>query len=146
MFSQEEFKDFLDSYKKRLVETDDMLEESKVNYRAKKVSVFYGLRDYETFNMFLKDSLGKTYLGIAKYVLKSIKNHPVYGTQEVQEVADSLLNVFFENTPVKEVFDSDMLQGYYKFLCDYTGRKKLEQLEKEFGPVELNLDNFEFAS
>ncbi|MCK8816285.1 hypothetical protein MWH28_02770 [Natroniella sulfidigena] len=146
MFNQQEFVKFLDDYKRKLVETDNLLEESKENYRVKKLAIFYGLRDKETFNYFLSSKLGRRYLGIAKYVLTEIQNHKVYGSSEIKEVANSLLAKYFSTSYIEPVFDNDLLEGYFKFLCDFTRKDKFEQLKEEVGNVELNLSNLEFVS
>jgi hypothetical protein len=146
MFSQEEFVKFLDNYRNRLVETDDMLEESKVNYRVKKLAVFYGLKNHEAFKSFFSNELGRKYLGIAKYVLNNVRDHELYGSQEVKEVANSLLNKYFDNTSIAPVYDDELLEGYFKFLCDFTRRNKIKQLKEELGEVNVNLDSLEFVS
>jgi uncharacterized protein YeaO (DUF488 family) len=59
MFDQNEFGEFLDIYKNELMETDNMLKESRTNYRVKKLVAFYGLKDKETFQRFLNNTIEK---------------------------------------------------------------------------------------
>jgi hypothetical protein len=148
MFVQQEFVEFLNNYKERLMESNDMLEESKTDYRVRKLAVFYALKDEETFNYFLNSKLGREYLRVAKYVLETIRNHDFYGDEEIKEISNSLLTKFFKSDiNIKPLQNPpEMLEGYYKFLIDFPGRKRAEELEEELGEVNIDLDSLKFVS
>ena len=137
LYNQKDWKKFLDDYKELLVKTDNMLAESRKNYRVKKLAVFYGLRDRNTFEEYLDKELGRKYLGIVKYVLQTISAHSIYGYKANHEVAEFLLDKYFSNSNIEKTSESDLIEGYYKFLSDFTRELIREERDKE---IEIDLD------
>lgn len=137
LYNKEDWMRFLDNYKELLVKTDDMLAESRNNYRVKKLAVFYGLRDRNIFEEYLDKELGKRYLGIVKYILQTISDHDVYGYKENCEAAEFLLDKYFSNSNIEAIFVQDSIDGYYKFLSDFTRDLIREERDKE---IEIDLD------
>ena len=137
LYNQKDWRQFLDNYKESLVGTDDMFVESKKDYRVKKLAVFYGLRDRNTFEEYLDKELGRKYLGIVKYVLQTISAHSIYGYKANHEVAEFLLDKYFSNSNIEKTSESDLIEGYYKFLSDFTRELIREERDKE---IEIDLD------
>ncbi|MCK8825360.1 hypothetical protein [Fuchsiella alkaliacetigena] len=145
MYTQEKFAEFLEEYRQKIARTDNLLEESEYSYRVKKLAVFYGLKDQETFNSFLQDEKGRELLKLAKYILINVKEHPFYSSKGVNQTADALLRKYFTNihlTPLKD----DMTEGYYKLFTDYIRKKNKDKLEKEIKDLEIDINTLEFTS
>lgn len=145
MFNLSEYSKFLETYKENLVGSNDLNKELKINYRVQKLMLFYPLKDKKTFDIYLKNDECLKLMGTTKYILENVRKYPMYDSKDMRNLAKFLLNEYFTNVEIPSTKNDTLVEGGYKLLADFIGRKKFQELKEKHKNIHFNLDSLEFV-
>ena len=141
------FAKFLEAYKNRLigeqkVSLEELLEQSKSNYRIKRLTAFYFLKNKNLFLMMLNESktdkFAENLLNTTMTVLITVSTDDCYGTPPMKKLVNAVMEraylkriVLNSRNNVDTEGNTDLVE-YYKFLNDYVAEKNKRSLSQEF--------------